>query len=279
MTRPTILLTDRGWDDADIERQLCDDAGYDLVDVQEPADEDALVRAVTEADPVGILFCWAPVTARVLAAAPRLAVASRLGVGLDNIDLPEAARRNLTVTRVPDYCVEEVSDHVVALVHNWARGVTAFDRDVRDGRWRPGMRDLRRVRDLTVGVWGLGAIGSATAAKFAALGCTVVGHNRSVVDPPAGVEVVSPADLLARSDVVSLHVPAVAGAGPLIGATELAAMRPGSLLVNTSRGALVDTDALVSALRTGTPGAAALDVLPAEPEVPEVLRAAMTGPD
>ena len=107
----------------------------------------------------------------------------------------------------------------------------------------------------------------------------MVGHNRSVVDPPAGVEVVSPADLLARSDVVSLHVPAVAGAGPLIGATELAAMRPGSLLVNTSRGALVDTDALVSALRTGTPGAAALDVLPAEPEVPEVLRAAMTGPD
>lgn len=279
MTRPTIVLTDRGWDDADIERQLCDDAGYDLVDMQEPADEDALVRAVTEADPVGILFCWAPVTARVLAAAPRLAVASRLGVGLDNIDLPEAARRNLTVTRVPDYCVEEVSDHVVALVHNWARGVTAFDRDVRSGRWQPGMRDLRRVRDLTVGVWGLGAIGSATAAKFAALGCTVVGHNRSVVGPPAGVEVVSPAELLARSDVVSLHVPAVPGAAPLIGATELAAMRPGSLLVNTSRGALVDTDALVSALRTGTPGAAALDVLPAEPEVPEVLRAAMTGPD
>lgn len=279
MSRPTVLLTDRGWDDDRIERRLCEEAGYDLVDLQEPADEDAVVTAVAAADPVGILFCWAPVSVRVLAAAPNLVVATRLGVGLDNIDLDEAARRGITVTRVPDYCVEEVSDHVVALVHDWARGVTLLDRDVRAGNWHPGLASLRRVRDLTVGVWGLGAIGSVTAAKFAALGCTVVGHNRSPVDPPTGVSLVTPDELLARSDVVSLHVPAVPGAGPLLGATELATMKPGSLLVNTARGALVDVDALVAGLRAGTPGAAALDVLPAEPEVPEVLRAAMAGPD
>jgi len=278
MTRPTIVLTDRGWDDAEIERSLCDDAGYDLVDLQEPADEDALAVAVSAADPVGILFCWAPVSARVLAAAPRLRVATRLGVGVDNIDLGEAARRGLTVTRVPDYCVEEVSDHVVGLVHAWARGITAYDRDVRAGNWRPGMVALRRVRDLTVGVWGVGAIGSAVATKFAALGCTVLGHNRSPVMMPDGVEAVRADEILARSDVVTLHVPAVPGAKPMIGEAELASMQPGSLLVNTARGALVDIAALIAGLHARRPGAAALDVLPHEPEVPTVLRDAMRAP-
>lgn len=278
MTRPTIVLTDRGWDDAEIERDLCDAAGYDLVDLQEPADAEALARAVADADPVGLLFCWAPVTSGVLAAAPKLRVATRLGVGIDNIDLAEAARRGLTVTRVPDYCVEEVSDHVVGLVHAWARGITTYDRDVRAGGWRPGLLALRRVRDLTVGVWGIGAIGSVVATKFVSLGCTVVGHNRSPVTMPDGVESVTADELLARSDVVTLHVPAVPGAAALIGDAELASMRPGSLLVNTARGALVDIDALVAGLHAGRPGAAALDVLPHEPEVPTLLRDAMEGP-
>ena len=96
---------------------------------------------------------------------------------------------------------------------------------------------------------------------------------------PVGVEPVAPDELLARSDVLSLHVPAVPGAAPLVAADELAAMRAGSLLVNTARGALVDLDALVAALRRNRPGAAALDVLPHEPEVPALLRDAMVGPD
>lgn len=277
VNRPTVVLTDRGWDDAEIERALCEEAGYDLVDLREPSEEEALAAAVAAADPVGMLFCWAPVSARVLAAAPRLRVASRLGVGIDNIDLDEAAARGLTVTRVPDYCVEEVSDHVVGLVHAWARGITTYDRDIRAGRWRPGSVPLRRVRDLVVGVWGVGSIGSAVSRKFAALGCTVLGHNRSTILVPSGVEAVSAPELLARSDVLSLHVPAVPGAAPLIGTAELAAMRPDSLLVNTARGALVDPDALVEALRARRPGAAALDVLPDEPTVPQVLRDAMEG--
>lgn len=279
MTRPTVVLTDRGWDDAVIEQELCESAGYDLLDVRQPADEDALVAAVQAADPVGILFCWAPVTARVIAAAPRLRVATRLGIGLDNIDLHAAARRGLTVTRVPDYCVEEVSDHVVALVHAWARGLMTYDRDVRAGRWRPGLRALHRVRDLTVGVVGLGSIGTTTAAKFVALGCTVVAHNRSTVAAPAGVRAVELDELLESSDVVTLHVPAVPGAPPILDDIHLRTMRPGSLLVNTARGALVDVDALVDGLRRGRPGAAALDVLPTEPVIPEALVTALADPD
>lgn len=276
--RERIVLTDRGWDDAEIERSLCEAAGYELVDLQEPADEEALIRTVAQADPVGLLFCWAPVSARVLAAAPRLRVATRLGVGLDNIDLGEASRRHLTVTRVPDYCVEEVSDHVVGLVHAWARGIPSFDRDVRAGQWRPGRIPLRRISDLTIGVWGLGAIGSAVARKFTALGCGVIAYNRSPGHAPEGVRPVSTVELLSTADVVTLHVPALPGEDPLIGQAELARMRPDALLVNTARGALVDIDAALRALGSGRPGALALDVLATEPLVPDVLRAALATP-
>jgi D-3-phosphoglycerate dehydrogenase len=267
----TVVLTDRGWPDADIERSLCEKGGHPLVDVQEQTDEAALVAAVKAADPVGLLFNWAPVTASVLDAAPRLRVAARLGVGLDNIDLAAAARRRITVTRVPDYCVEEVSDHVVALVHAWARGVVAFDRAVRAGQWAPGSRSQRRVRDLSIGVWGLGAIGSRVAAKFVALGCTVRADDRHSTSTPAGVAAAPVAELLATSDVITLHMPAQLSGGAVVDEGVLAAMRPGSLLVNTARGSLVDLDALVAGLRIGRPGSAALDVLPNEPFVPPAL--------
>lgn len=267
----TVVLTDRGWPDADIERTLCAQAGLQLVDAHEQTDEAALVAAVKAADPVGLLVNWARATASVLDAAPRLRVVTRLGVGLDNIDLVAAAQRGITVTRVPDYCVEEVSDHVVALVHAWARGVVAFDRAVRAGQWAPGSRSQYRVRDLAIGVWGMGAIGTRVAAKFVALGCTVVADDRHPAHVPAGVTTMPPSELLAKTDVVTLHMPARPGAPPVVGAEAMRAMRPGALLVNTARGALVDMDALVAGLRAGRPGSAALDVLPDEPRVPPAL--------
>jgi D-3-phosphoglycerate dehydrogenase len=262
MSEPAIVLTDRGWADADIETALCRQAGYRLIDVQ-AADLQQLVDAVRAADPVGLLFCWAPVTDAVLEAGPRLRVATRLGVGVDNIDLASAARRHITVTRVPDYCVEEVSDHVVAVVHAWARGLLDYDHDIRHGRWAPGSRPLRRVRDLTVGVWGYGSIGSRVAAKFAALDCRVLIHHRQGGQPLD--------EMLAASDVITLHLPATPGTRNLVDAPVLARMRPGALLVNTSRGSVVDLDAVMDALEGGRLGGVALDVLPDEPRVPQRL--------
>lgn len=278
MTRERIVLTDRGWSDAQLEREICETAGYELIDLEIPADEEALIEAVSAADPIGILFCWAPVTSRVLAAAPRLRVATRLGVGLDNIDLDYAANNAVTVTRVPDYCVDEVSDHVVGLTHAWARGIPALDRDIRSGRWQPGKLELRRIRDLTIGVWGLGSIGTAVANKFMALGCNVIAYNRTPGREPAGVGGVEVHELLEQSDVVTLHIPATPGLPPIIGTDELASMRPGSLLINTARGALVDVDAAVAGLELNRPGAIAFDVLATEPQVPAVLREALDGP-
>ena len=147
-----------------------------------PPTIDALVA---EHQPAAILTCWAPVSATAIASAAALQVVARMGVGLDNIAVAAATQRGVLVTNVPDYCVEEVSDHAVGLVLAWTRGLVAADREVRAGRWNPAGARLRRLSNLTCGVVGYGRIGRATAAKLRALGARVVastpahrGHRR-----------------------------------------------------------------------------------------------------
>jgi D-3-phosphoglycerate dehydrogenase / 2-oxoglutarate reductase len=265
-----VVITDHPWPGIDVEAAICAAAGYQLVDAS-PGDDPTAVQALA-AGAVGILTNWAPVTATLVGSCPELRVITRLGVGVDNIDLAAAAAHGVVVTRVPDYCVEEVSDHAVAMVLAWARGITFFDREIRAGRFDPGARDLRRVRELAVGIWGAGRNGMATARKLAAFGCTVLVDDRH--PERAGPYRSVPVDeLLARSDVVSVHLPLTDETEGVVDAGALARMRPGSLLVNTGRGRLVDVDALVAGLDAGRPGAAALDVLPDEPHVPSSLMA------
>ena len=274
-SRSRVLLTDHAWPGVEVAAGLCDAAGFDLVEAPPGATEAELAALAADVD--GILTCWARVTAKVIAASPALRVVSRMGIGLDNIDLGAAAARHVAVTRVPDYCVEEVSDHVVGLLHAWARCILTADRDVRAGVWDPGRYAPRRVSSLVTGVWGLGPTGRRTAEKLAGLGDPELGGQVLADDrhpelAPPGVRSV-PADvLLAECDVLSLHLPLTPDTRDLLDAARLARMKPGALLINTSRGALVDVDALGTALDTGTPGAAALDVLPGEPEVPAALR-------
>lgn len=273
MHREAVLLTDRAWPDDDIERRIIEAAGFGLAaGPPEPAPAEAIEELVKAHDPVAIMTCWARVSATAIRTPARLGVVARMGVGLDNIDVAAATERGTLVTNVPDYCVEEVSDHAVGLILDWARGIAGFDRDVRAGRWNPAGARLRRLRSATVGIVGYGRIGRATARKCAALGCRVVVHTRSPA-PSADAEFVSWPDLLALADVVVLHVPLTPDTRHLVGAPELAAMRDGALLVNVSRGGLVDTAALIGALADGRIGGAALDVLEAEPIVDPALLA------
>jgi D-3-phosphoglycerate dehydrogenase / 2-oxoglutarate reductase len=269
-SRPRVLLTDHAWPGVEVEAGLCDAAGFDLVEAPPGATEAELAALAADVD--GILTCWAQVTAKVITASPALRVVSRMGIGLDNIDLAAAAARRITVTRVPDYCVEEVSDHVVGLLHAWARCILTADRDVRAGIWDPGRYAPRRVSSLVAGVWGLGPTGHRTAEKLVTLGCEVLADDRHPELAPSGVRAVPADTLLAECDVLSLHLPLTGATRGLMDAARLARMKPGALLVNTSRGALVDIPALCAALDAGTPGAAALDVFPGEPEVPAALR-------
>ncbi|HEY1831418.1 MAG TPA: C-terminal binding protein [Acidimicrobiales bacterium] len=263
-----ILLTDHPWPDAVIESELCAAAGFELVDAPPASSEEDLVTLA--ADVSGIITCWAAVTRAVIDASPHLAVVSRLGVGIDNIDVDAATDRGAVVTRVPDYCVDEVSDHVVGLVHSWARGIVHYDRSVQSGAW-PGIpARLRRVRDLVVGIWGSGNIGLRTAQKFSALGCQILLDDRHP-DRVGAFPSVPIVELLGQSNVVSLHIPLTEANRNLVNADVLGQMQRESLLVNTSRGGLVDVDALVAALDAGRPSAAALDVLPDEPNIPADL--------
>jgi D-3-phosphoglycerate dehydrogenase len=202
-------------------------------------------------------------------AVPNARAVVTASIGYDHVDVAAARERGIWVCNVPDYCVVEVADHTLALLLALTRGVVALDRDVRAGGWSAlGAGPLRTLGGLRVGIVGHGRIGSAVAGRLAALGCELLVHDVRDV----GVPLVPLDELLASSDAVTLHVPLTAATTGLIGEAELARMRPGALLLNTSRGPVVELDPLLRALREGRLAGAALDVLPAEPPdaVPEL---------
>ncbi|MEU2541667.1 C-terminal binding protein [Streptomyces iakyrus] len=274
-SRPgTVLLTDYAWPDDSVERSVIENAGHTLVTgPAEPSSAGAIEKLVAEHRPAGILTCWAPVSATAIGTSPDLRVVARLGVGLDNIAVDAATERGVWVTNVPDYCVEEVSDHAVGMVLAWTRGLAVFDREVRAGRWNPASARLRRLSTLTCGIVGFGRIGRATARRLGAFGCRILAHDPHPPRDAPGVEMTGLEELLRRSDVVILHVPLTPATHHIIGSEQLALMRPGGLLVNVSRGGLVDTDAVIKALDSGHLDGAAFDVLETEPDVPAGLSA------
>jgi D-3-phosphoglycerate dehydrogenase len=258
------------------ERQLqaIADAGVGLV--QRPCIyEDDVIAAAADAD--GLLVLAAPVTERVIDALPRGAgalprcrVIGRLGVGLDMIDLPAATAAGIQVTYVPAATTDEVSDHALALLLALSRRILRLDAAVRAGTWHhlAGGSDLHRLRDQVVGVVGFGRIGAAFAGKVGALGPTVLVHDPQVphaVVAATGATPVGLDELLTRCDYLSIHAPLTAATRHLIGAPELARMKPSAQLINVARGPLVDQRALVAALEQGRLAGAALDVLEDEP--------------
>lgn len=208
------------------------------------------------------------VTGDVLRAAQHLEVVARAGVGLDNIDVAAADELGVVVVAAVGANAQSVGEHALALALALARDVVGHDRRVRQGGW-----DRSAGTELAGRTWavvGLGATGLATARLAAALGMTVVGHDPFLppTAPLGGLAVEHLADLdeaLGRADVVSLHLAASDQTKGMVGATFLAAMRPGALLVNVARGELVDEDALLAALDDGTLGGAGLDVRASEP--------------
>jgi D-3-phosphoglycerate dehydrogenase len=196
---------------------------------------------------------------------PALRVVGTATVGFDHIDVDAAARRGVAVVSVPDYCTQEVADHALALLYALLRGIVVLDRDVAAGGWNAKVAGpLRTLAELRVGIVGLGRIGDAVASRLLALGLEVWAHDLLPVERdgvrPAGLD-----ELLAECDAGTLHVPLTRETRGLLGPERIESIRPGALLVNTSRGEVVDVDAVLAALRSGRLGGAALDVLPQEP--------------
>jgi D-3-phosphoglycerate dehydrogenase len=262
-----VAVTDHVFTNLDQERAILAAEGHELRFDRNAADVAEVAAAVAGAD--AVLNCYAPMPAAVIEGLDGAKIIARYGIGLDTIDLDAATARGIVVTNVPDYCIDEVSDHTLALILALSRGIALLDRRVRGGSWTPmDARPLHRTRGRVLGLVGFGRIAKAVAAKATALGFDVIASDPFLDDDAirdAGAEPASFDDVLARADVVSLHAPLTPESHHMIGADQLASMRPGAMLVNASRGGLVDSDAVRRALADDRLGGVALDVLEHEP--------------
>ena len=263
---PRILITDFVWPSTEPERAVLAAGLGDAVAMVEAPDGAEATLAALAVDCDAIMTCFAQVTAAVVRAAVRCRVISRYGVGVDNIAVDAATELGIPVTYVPDYCVDEVSDHVLALLLAWNRQIGFYDGIAKAGRWEgvASPHPLTRLRGQTMGIVGFGRIGRAVADKARAFGLSVL-----VSDPylpadaalPDGVRAAALDELLAASDYVTVHTPLNEATRGLIDARALSLMRPAAYLINCARGPIVDESALYAALRDGVIAGAGLDVM------------------
>ena len=260
-----MLVTDAEYASLDLEAQVLAAGGHELVLASCRTPED-VIEAADGVD--AALVQYAPITAAVFEARPQLRLLSRYGVGVDSVDTEAAREHGVWVCNVPDYGTTEVALHAVAMLLAVLRNLAGHDREVRAGRWNYHLGgELRRPSSLTLGVVGLGRIGRMTAERAAPWFGGVVGYDPYLPDSawPEGFQRAELPELFARSSVVTLHLPLTDATRGLVDFDLLERMATGSYVVNTSRGGLVDLDALYDALQSGRLAGAALDVLPQEP--------------
>jgi D-3-phosphoglycerate dehydrogenase len=266
-SKPTIVVTDYKFPDLALEQAAAEHAGCVLIG-HHCESEAELKAAVTDAD--AVITQFARLSAPVLAAMTRARAIVRYGIGVDNVDLDAARQHGIPVANIPDYCIDEVADHTLSFILAMTRQVVTHTADLRAGHWRLAVpvSGMKVLRDQTVGLVGFGRIGREVAARLSAFKCRVLVYDPMVSEAEIqrlGALSVPLTQLLAESDIVSLHCPSTPATRHIIGPAALAAMKPGALLVNVARGDLVDTNALLDALQSGHLGAAALDVFDPEP--------------
>lgn len=243
-------------------------------------DREKLLAAVPEADAL-LVRSATTVDAEVLAAAPKLKIVARAGVGLDNVDVDAATERGVLVVNAPTSNIHSAAEHALALLLSAARQVPAADATLREHTWKRSKFNGTEIFGKTVGIVGLGRIGQLVAARIEAFGTHIVAYDPYVSPARAaqlGIELLALDDLLARADFISVHLPKTPETAGLIDKEALAKTKPGVIIVNAARGGLVDEAALAEAIGSGHVRAAGLDVFSTEPctdsplfELPEVV--------
>jgi phosphoglycerate dehydrogenase-like enzyme len=264
-TDPLVFVTDCDLGPLDHERELLEQTLGATLRVGSCRSEDD-VLAQLDGGEQALMVQWAPVGARTFDALPQLRLVSRYGIGLDMVDVEAATARGIAVANVSTYCLEEVASHAIATLLAVQRRLPALERSLRAGRWETPVvcAGVRRLSELTLGLVGLGRIAERVAAMARGLGMAVIAYDPIAPERP-GIERVTLEQLFARADAISLHCPLTDATRHLVSAERLATMRPGSVLVNTARGGLVDSAALAEALEHGPLAGAALDVFDQEP--------------
>ena len=257
----TVLITDYAWPSIEPEKKILEDAGAKVI-IAPSTDEKTLIRLAEQSD--AILTCFAHVNSKVIESAKKCVAIGRFGVGVDNIDVAKATETGIAVTYVPDYCIDEVSDHVFALLLSWNRKVIQLNDSVKNSGWGSMELNMRimRLRGKTLGIIGFGRIGQSVANKAKAFGLKVL-----VCDPNDNqnlnneIQNVSLNELLQNSDFITLHAPSTSSTHRMIGIDQFNLMKKDAFIINCARGALIDEKALYDALIQKQISGAGLDVM------------------
>ncbi|HEX8378633.1 MAG TPA: C-terminal binding protein [Pedobacter sp.] len=260
-----ILITDYGFKNIDQESSLLQSSGYLIETAQCTTPEEIIEKG---ADSVGLLVQWAPVTRKVIEQLKNCRVIVRYGIGVDNVDLQAAKERGIKVCNVPDYCIEEVADHTISLALSLARQLTITQERMKKGIWKiTPPQSMPAFKDMIFSTIGYGRIAREVLNR-----ANVFGFSKAAFDPNVDVATMKKSqvrklsfdELIEQSDIISLHLPLNGETHHIINEKTLSRMKAGAILVNTSRGGLIDTEALAKVLQSGKLFAG-LDVFEEEP--------------
>jgi D-3-phosphoglycerate dehydrogenase len=266
MAQLLVAVADSVFPTLDPARAVLSKIGAELSLADQPT-PDAIVKIARDAD--ALLVTYAKITADMIRQMARCRIIARFGIGVDNVDIAAATDAGIVVTRVPDYCIDEVSDHTLALLLALARKIPFANSSVHAGRWEmSAVVPIHRLRGRVLGLVGFGRIPQLVAPKAKAFGLKVVTYDPFVpqeIATSAGVERVDFPELVKLSDYISIHTPLMPETHGLFNADVFRQMKPTAYLINTARGPIVDETALAHALDAGQLAGAALDVLSQEP--------------
>ena len=263
-----VVLTDGPFSDISIEREILGKMGATLLRAPgSSVSEIAALAAVADA----LLVCWANIPAELIRQLKRCRYISLYTAGFNNVDLAAATEAGIAVSNNPGYCTHEVATHALSLLLACHRKLFSLEARVKAGIWEQvaSMAPTPSLQEQTVGLLGYGRIGRQLAQWVEPLCGRVLAHARTSPQDSAHAEMVSLGRLLSESDYISIHLPLNSSTRHLLGRNEIARMKPTAFLINTSRGLIIDDEALIEALRAGQLGGAALDVFTAEPLPPE----------
>jgi len=258
-----IAITDCDHLTVEIEREILSEIDPEFI-LAQCNTEDEVIEAVKDAD--GIINQYAPMTRRVIESLKKCKIIARYGVGVDNIDVKAATKHKIIVANVPDYCIDEVSTHAMALILACARRITLLNNNIREKKWDFTLaKPLFRTQGKILGLFGLGRIARMVAQKSLGFGFKILAFDPYVSKADSGIELVDFSQLLSDSDFISLHTPLLKETRHAFGENEFKKMKKTAYLINTSRGPIVDEKALYQALKNRWIAGAALDVMEKEP--------------
>jgi D-3-phosphoglycerate dehydrogenase / 2-oxoglutarate reductase len=266
MPTKLVAVTDSVFPNLDLARAVLAKIGAEVQLAKEPT-PNAILEVARDSD--AVLTTYAKVTADMIGQLTRCRIIGRFGIGVDNVDIPAATSAGIVVTRVPDYCLDEVSDHAMALLLALVRKIPSSNTRTQAGRWEMrAVVPIHRLRGTVLGLVAFGQIPQLVAPKAQAFGIRVVTYDPYVskqVAERAGVEQLEFDELLKISDYISIHTPLLPTTHHLFNADVFRRMKPTAYLINTARGPIIDEAALADALDGGQLAGAALDVMEQEP--------------